>query len=56
MFTALKCKPGTLTHNAGNTYTVACTATYSDSSKWSGLGTYLATQQQVTFEPENQVG
>jgi hypothetical protein len=55
VFTALACKPRSLKHNAGNTYTVTCTATYSDGSKWSGYGTLLATQQQVTFEPENQV-
>jgi hypothetical protein len=54
-FTALNCKSSTLKHNAGNTWTVDCTATYSDGAQWAGYGNWLPGQDRVTFDPEDQV-
>lgn len=53
--TAMTCKPSTLKHNAGNTWTARCTATFSDGSEWSGFMTVLVAQDKVSWEPATQV-
>jgi hypothetical protein len=45
------CKPSTVKHNAGNTWTVQCTVTYSDGSVSTGYANLLPAQNKITFEP-----
>jgi hypothetical protein len=51
VLTKMKCKPSTVRHNAGNTWTVACVATFSDGSKSDGYVNLLPGQSKITFEP-----
>lgn len=55
VFTKVACKAASVKHDAGNTYTASCTATYSDGSEYSGYGSLLAARDQVTFEPETEL-
>lgn len=55
VFTKVTCKASSVKRDAGDTYTARCTAIYSDGSEWSGYGSLLTSQDQVTFEPETQL-
>lgn len=50
--TAAKCKPSTVKHNPGDTWTARCTITYSDDSKGYGLVTLLPDQGKIAFQPD----
>lgn len=50
--TKASCKPSTVKHNAGDTWTARCTVTYSDGSAATGFGNLLPAQQKVTFQPD----
>ena len=46
------CKASTVKHNAGNTWTVWCTVTYSDGNETGGYANILSAQNKITFEPQ----
>ena len=50
--TGAKCKPSTVRHNPGNTWTARCTITYSDDSTGRGLVTLLPDQGKIAFQPD----
>jgi hypothetical protein len=56
VMTRARCRQSTVRRNADGSYTVACDVTYSDESVWSGLGTYLPDSDQVSWQPQEQVG
>jgi hypothetical protein len=51
VFTAMDCDPSTIKQNAGDTWTVSCTASYSDGSKWRGYASIVVAQGNVEWEP-----
>jgi hypothetical protein len=55
VITGMTCKSATVKHNAGDTWTVHCTASYSDGSKWSGFATIVVSQAKVTWEPTDMI-
>lgn len=54
--TGAKCKPSTVRHNPGDTWTARCTITYSDDTKGHGLLTLAPDKSnggtQVAFQPD----
>lgn len=55
VITGMTCRPGTIKQNAGDTWTVSCTASYSDGSKWSGFATIVVSQTKVTWQPTDVI-
>jgi len=51
VITRAACEPSTVKQNAGDTWTVVCTATYSDGSQERGFANLLSDTDQITFEP-----
>ena len=55
VITGITCQPGTVRQNPGQTWTVACTATYSDGRVSNGLATIVVSEAKVTWEPTGMV-
>ena len=55
VMTKASCYQSTVTANPGDTSTVACNVTYSDGSVWSGLATWVLSNDQVSWEPQSEV-
>ena len=53
VLTKMACKPSSVRHNPGNTWTVACVATFSDGSQSDGYVNLLPAADKITFEPVN---
>lgn len=51
VMTKATCKPSTVKRNAGGTYTVTCTVTYSDGMVARGDANLIPAQNEITFEP-----
>jgi hypothetical protein len=55
VITRAKCQPSTVTDNQGGTWTVHCTAWYSDGSEAAGDATLIPSQQKVAWEPTDMI-
>lgn len=55
VMTKAVCYKSTVKSNPGGTYTASCDVSYSDGEVWSGYATLLVAQQQVSWEPEQEV-
>ncbi len=53
--TRATCRASTVTDNQGGTYTVHCTAWYSDGSEAAGDATLLPSQGKVAWEPTDVI-
>jgi hypothetical protein len=53
--TKAKCTVHTVTDNSGGTYTVHCTAWYSDGSEAAGDATLIPAQDKVAWEPTDVI-
>jgi hypothetical protein len=51
VMTKATCKASTVKRNAGGTYTVTCTVTYSDGMVARGGANLIPAQDEITFEP-----
>ena len=51
VMTKAACKASTVQRNAGGTYTVSCTVTYSDGMVARGGANLIPAQDEITFEP-----
>ncbi len=51
LMTKAACKASTVKRNAGGTYTVTCTVTYSDGMVARGGANLIPAQNEITFEP-----
>jgi hypothetical protein len=51
VITKALCKPSSVKHNPGNTWTVTCAVTYSDGKRALGYANLLPAQDKITFEP-----
>jgi hypothetical protein len=51
VMTKLACRQSTVVQNPGDTWTVQCTATYSDGTRYAGYATLLPSQDKATWEP-----
>jgi hypothetical protein len=49
----MKCHAASVKHSPGNTWTVACPATFSDGSQSAGYVNLLPSANKITFEPTN---
>jgi hypothetical protein len=51
VITKVKCKSSTVKQPINGTYTVHCTAAYSDGDKWGGIASLLIKKEQILWEP-----
>jgi hypothetical protein len=51
VITGLSCDQSTVKNPSSGVYTVSCTATYSDGSRWGGIASVLISQNKATWEP-----
>jgi len=51
VMTKATCRASTVKRNAGGTYTVVCTVTYSDGNVARGNASLIPAQNEITFEP-----
>ena len=51
VITGLSCDQCTVKNPSQGVYTVSCTATYSDGSRWAGIASVLISQNKTTWEP-----
>lgn len=55
VLTKMKCRKSTVKQPTPGVYTVHCTATYSDSSAWSGIASVLLKQDRVAWQPTGEI-
>jgi len=55
VITGVTCTPSTVRQVVSGTWTVHCTATYSDGSKWAGIASILTGKGDVDWEPTSMV-
>ena len=56
VMTAVACNASTVRQVVSGTWTVHCTVTYSDGSKWAGIASVLTGKGEVDWEPTSMVG
>jgi hypothetical protein len=55
VITGATCYAQTVKRNAGNTYTARCHVTYSDGTEYAGFATFIVAQDQVSWEPTEEL-
>jgi hypothetical protein len=55
VMTKVACKSSTVTQVVPGTYTVHCTATYSDGTEWRGIASVLTSKEEVAWEPTTTI-
>jgi len=55
VMTNVVCSPSTVSQVVSGTYTVNCTVTYSDGSKWAGIASVLTASGNIDWEPTSMI-